>query len=101
MKVIITGATGLVGEGVLLVCLENPEVTEVVSISRKPINHKHNKLKELIVKDFSEIKNYASELSGYDACLFCAGASSVGETEETFTRKTYDLLFRLQKPYPK
>jgi uncharacterized protein YbjT (DUF2867 family) len=92
MKVIITGATGLVGEEVLLVCLENPEVTEVVSISRKPINHKHNKLKELIVKDFSEIKNYASELSGYDACFFCAGASSVGETEETFTRKTYDFV---------
>lgn len=90
MKVIITGSTGLVGEGVLLVCLENPEVTEILSISRKPINRKHNKLKELIVKDFSEIKNYASELSSYDACFFCAGASSVGETEETFTRKTYD-----------
>ncbi|RXM38255.1 nucleoside-diphosphate sugar epimerase [Chryseobacterium sp. CH21] len=92
MKIIITGATGLVGEGVLLVCLENPEVTEVISISRKPINHKHNKLKELVVKDFSEIKNYASELSGYDACFFCAGSSSVGETEETFTRKTYDFV---------
>lgn len=92
MKIIITGATGLVGEGVLLVCLENPEITEVLSISRKPIKHKHNKLKELIVKDFSEIKNYAPELSSYDACFFCAGASSVGETEETFTRKTYDFV---------
>jgi len=92
MKVIVTGATGLVGEGVLLVCLENPEITEVISISRKPINRKHNKLKELIVKDFSEIKYHTSELSAYNACFFCAGASSVGETEETFTRKTYDLV---------
>lgn len=92
MRIIITGGTGLVGEGVLLVCLKSPEVTEVISISRKPVNHKHNKLKELIVKDFSEIKDYALELGGYDACFFCAGASSVGETEETFTKKTFDFV---------
>ncbi|MDW9378846.1 NAD-dependent epimerase/dehydratase family protein [Chryseobacterium sp. JV558] len=92
MKVIITGATGLVGEGVLLVCLQNPEVTEVLSISRKPVTHKHNKLKELIVKDFSEIKSHAAEIKGFDACFFCAGSSSVGETEETFTKKTYDFV---------
>lgn len=92
MKVIITGATGLVGEGVLLVGLNRPEVTEVLTITRKPSEHKHPKLKELIVKDFSEIKNYSAELNGYDACFFCAGASSVGETEESFTRKTYDFV---------
>jgi uncharacterized protein YbjT (DUF2867 family) len=92
MKVIITGATGLVGEGVVLVCLENPEIAEVVIVSRKPLNRQHNKLKELIVKDFSEIKNHTAELNAYDACFFCAGVSSVGETEETFTRKTYDFV---------
>ncbi|REC61522.1 nucleoside-diphosphate sugar epimerase [Chryseobacterium pennae] len=92
MKVIITGATGLVGEGVLLVCLNNPEVTEVLTVSRKSSERKHNKLKELIIKDFSEINNYSTELKEYDACFFCAGVSSVGETEESFTRKTYDFV---------
>lgn len=89
MKIIITGATGLVGEGVMLVCLENPAVTEVLSISRKPLNRKHDKLKELILKDFSEIKNHSVQLSSYDACFFCAGVSVIGETEESFTQKTY------------
>lgn len=92
MKIIITGATGLVGEGVLLVCLENPSVTEVLSISRKPLPHKHVKLKELIVKDFDEIKNHVTQINTYDACFFCAGISSVGEDEASFTKKTYDFV---------
>lgn len=92
MKVIITGATGLVGEGILLVCLNSPQVTEVLTVSRKPSEHQHPKLKELIVKDFSEIKNHTAAISSYDACFFCAGVSSVGETEESFTRKTYDFV---------
>lgn len=90
MKILLTGATGLVGEGILLICLENPLVTEVLSISRKPLGRQHPKLKELIVKDFSEISNHSEQLESYDGCFFCAGASSVGETEESFTRKTYD-----------
>lgn len=92
MKIILTGATGLVGEGVLLVCLENPTVTEVLSISRKPIDHKHTKLKELIVKDFSEIENYGEQLKKYDGCFFCAGVSAIGENEESFTKKTFDFV---------
>ncbi|SDD49645.1 nucleoside-diphosphate sugar epimerase [Pedobacter soli] len=92
MKIIITGTTGLVGEGVLLVCLENPLVTAVLAISRKPLSLKHPKLKELLVKDFAEIKNYHNQLIAYDACFFCAGVSSVGEDEASFTRKTYDFV---------
>ncbi|MGH1517532.1 NAD-dependent epimerase/dehydratase family protein [Chryseobacterium sp. JK1] len=92
MKIIITGATGLVGEGVLLVSLQNPDVKEILVIGRKLLNRKHHKLKELIVKDFSEIKNYLDELRGYDACFFCAGVSSVRETEESFTKKTYQFV---------
>lgn len=92
MKVLITGATGLVGEGVLLVCLENPLVTEVLTVSRKPSARKHEKLKELIVKDFSEIEVHPEKLTDYDACFFCAGVSSVGEDEASFTRKTYDFV---------
>lgn len=92
MKVIITGATGMVGEGVMLVCLENTEVTEVVSISRKPLPFKHDKLKELVVKDFSEIAGKTDLLKDYEACFFCAGSSSIGENEESFTKKTYDFV---------
>jgi uncharacterized protein YbjT (DUF2867 family) len=92
MKIIITGATGLVGEGVLLICLENPLVTEVLSINRKPLTRKHDKLKELVIKDFSAIKNYSTQLNGYDACFFCAGVSAVGENEASFTKKTYQFV---------
>lgn len=97
MKLIITGATGLVGEGVLLVCLEDPAVTEVLSISRKPLGRKHEKLAELIVSDFSEIKNYGERLKNYQACFFCAGASAIGENEESFTKKTYDFVVPFAK----
>lgn len=92
MKVIITGATGMVGEGVLFECLDNPTVTEVLIIGRKHYDRNHLKLKELIVNDFSEINNYSDLLKHYDGCLFCAGVSSVGKNEESFTRKTYDFV---------
>lgn len=92
MKIIITGATGMVGEGVLLVCLANPGVTEVLSVSRKPLHLRHAKLKALVIKDFAEIKYREEELSDYDACFFCAGVSSIGETEDSFTRKTFDFV---------
>ena len=90
MKVIITGTTGMVGEGVLLECLSNPQVTEVLSVSRKPSNIKHSKLKEYIVPDFLSLKENDENLKGYDACFFCAGVSSVGMKEPVFTRMTYD-----------
>lgn len=92
MKTIITGATGMVGEGVLLECLENPAVSEVLSIGRKNYSLVHPKLKQLIVQDFSEIGNHTDLLKKYDACFFCAGISSVGENEDSFTRKTYDFV---------
>ena len=90
MKVIITGTTGMVGEGVLLECLSNPQVTEVLSVSRKPSNIKHSKLKEYIVPDFLSLIENDENLKGYDACFFCAGVSSVGMKEPVFTRMTYD-----------
>lgn len=92
MKAIITGATGMVGEGVLLECLDNSAVSAVLIIGRKHYDLTHPKLKELIVKDFSEIKNHSDILKQYDGCFFCAGVSSVGENEESFTKKTYDFV---------
>ncbi|MGC3943615.1 MAG: NAD-dependent epimerase/dehydratase family protein [Chryseolinea sp.] len=90
LKVIITGSTGMVGEGVLLTCLNRPEVTQVLSVSRKPVGLKHPKLKECLVGDFLNLQAVESQLTGYDACFYCAGVSSVGMTEEAYTKITYD-----------
>lgn len=92
MKIILTGATGMVGEGVLFECLENNMVEEVLIIGRRNYSLTHPKLKELIVKDFSEIKSHLELLKQYDGCFFCAGVSSVGENEDSFTKKTYDFV---------
>ena len=90
VKVIITGTTGMVGEGVMLECLANPEMTEVLSVSRKPSGVVHPKLKECIVPDFLSLKKDDERLSGYNACFFCAGVSSIGMKEDEFRRNTYD-----------
>lgn len=89
MRVIITGATGMVGEGVLLECLNNNEVTEVLSISRKSCGIAHPKMKELLVADFTRLSDYQQEIADYDACFFCAGISSIGMSEEKFRHITY------------
>ena len=94
MKVIITGATGYVGEGVLLSCLDNEEITEVLSVSRRSTNKQHPKLKEMIVKDFLTISANDSRLQGYDAVFFCMGISSVGVKEEDFTISCHDIPVR-------
>jgi len=90
MKVIITGATGMVGEGVLFECLENPVVKEVLIVSRRHYNLNHPKLKELLVPDFSQAADFSENLKGYDACFYCAGISSIGIKEDEFKRITYD-----------
>jgi len=90
MKVIITGATGMVGEGVLLECLENVAVAEVLMVNRRPSDRKHPKLKELLIPDFMHPDGYDGALKGYDACFYCAGISSVGMKEEKYTLITYD-----------
>lgn len=90
IKVIITGATGMVGEGVLLECLQNEAVSEVLIINRRHYDMQHAKLKELIVPDFFMLKEYAEDVTGYNACFFCAGVSSVGMKEDKYRHITYD-----------
>ncbi|WP_183566343.1 NAD-dependent epimerase/dehydratase family protein [Mucilaginibacter sp. SP1R1] len=91
IKVIITGATGLVGEGVLFECLAHADINQVLMINRKPyLGAKHPKLKECIVPDFFNLDNIQDQLSGYDACFYCAGISSRGMTEEAYSHITYD-----------
>src|SRR5215510_6503552 len=90
MKVIVTGATGMVGEGVLLECLANPAVEKVLSVSRKPCGHAHEKLEEHLVPDFRDLAALEARLTGWDACFYCAGVSSVGMSEADYTVVTYD-----------
>jgi nucleoside-diphosphate-sugar epimerase len=77
MKVILTGATGMVGEGVLLECLDTAAVERVLAVSRRSCGHTHPKLSELLVKDFRDLAAVEGSLTGYDACFYCAGISSV------------------------
>ncbi|ANF51606.1 epimerase [Chryseobacterium glaciei] len=97
IKIILTGATGMVGEGVLLECLENPNISEVLSVSRKPSGKTHAKLKEYLVPDFFGIDLNDENLKGYDACFFCAGISSVGMNEQDYTKITYDTTLHFAK----
>jgi len=97
IKVIITGATGMVGEGVLFECLLNPTVSEVLMINRRDYELQHPKLKELIVPDFMELNKFAEAIKGYDACFFCAGISSIGMKEDKYTRITYDTTMAFAK----
>ena len=97
MKIMITGATGMVGEGVLLECLNNPEITEVLSVSRKRSGKSHPKLKEYIIPDFLNLEENDENLKGFDAVFFCAGISSVGMNEEDYTKITYDTTLHFAK----
>jgi uncharacterized protein YbjT (DUF2867 family) len=91
IKVIVTGATGMVGEGVLHECLLNAAVEEVLVINRKPCGVLHQKLKEIIHSDFFNFSFIENQLTGYDACFFCLGVSSVGMKEDEYTKMTYTL----------
>ena len=84
-KAIITGATGMVGKGILLECLEHNEISEVLSIRRNAIGMKHPKLKELVHKDFSDFSSVKNQLKNYDACYYSLGISAAGLTEEAYT----------------
>lgn len=81
----------MVGEGVLLTLFDQPAVEVVLSISRRPSGHAHPKLRELLVPDFFDLAGMEEELTGYTACFFCAGVSSLGMKEAEYTRVTHDL----------
>jgi len=90
LKVILFGATGMVGQGVLRECLLNPEVTEVLAIVRSETGQKNAKLREIIHKDLGDLSSIELELSDVDACFFCLGVSSAGKTEDDYRRVTFD-----------
>lgn len=94
MKVIITGVTGMVGEGVLHECIQHPEIETVLVIGRKPYGIKNDRVKEILVSDLSDLSSAENELRGYDACFFCAGVSSIGMKEEDYFRITYTMTIK-------
>lgn len=91
IKVIVTGATGMVGEGVLHECLLHDDVEQVLVINRKPCGESHPKLKEIIHPDFFDFSAIENQLTGYNACFFCLGVSSIGMKEPEYKKLTYDL----------
>jgi nucleoside-diphosphate-sugar epimerase len=101
IKAIVTGATGMVGEGVLHECLLNPQVAEVLIINRKPSGVVHPKLKEIIHTDFFDISPVEAQLTGYNACYFCLGVSSVGLKEPEYYRLTYTLTMHVAETLSK
>jgi len=95
IKTIITGSTGMVGEGVLIECLNHPDVEQVLIINRKPGGISHPKLREIIQTDFFNLAPIEAQLAGFDACFFCLGISSVGISREDYKHTTYDLTINM------
>jgi uncharacterized protein YbjT (DUF2867 family) len=101
MKILITGTTGMVGEGVLLEAMANPKVNLIVSVSRKPCGYSNKKLIEIIHSDLSNIEPLAVQLKNIDATFFCLGKSSIGMNEDDYTQITYALTLQFAKTISK
>jgi uncharacterized protein YbjT (DUF2867 family) len=91
VKIILYGATGMVGQGVLRECLLDADVESVLSIGRSKTGQSHEKLREIVKKDLSDLTDIEPELAGYDACFFCLGVSSAGMAESDYRNVTYGL----------
>lgn len=89
MKVILFGASGMVGQGVLRACLEDPGVTEVIAVVRRPLGRSAQKLREVIHTDFMNFAPAAADLAGADACFYCLGVSAAGRSASEYEKITY------------
>jgi uncharacterized protein YbjT (DUF2867 family) len=89
MKAILFGTTGMVGQGVLRECLLSQHVDVVLSVGRRTTGQQHPKLREIAHQDFTDFSPIERDLSGYDACFFCLGVSSIGMSEADYRRVTY------------
>jgi len=87
----------MIGEGILIECLNDPRISEILSVSRKPSGKSHPKLSEYIVPEFLDLPKNDSKLQGYDACFFCAGVSSVGMEKPLYEKLTYDTTMAFAK----
>lgn len=100
-NIIITGTTGMVGEGVLIQCFNSPEIDSILVINRKPCGYQHPKLKEIIHSNFLDLSAIEDQLTGYNACFFCLGISSVGVDKEMYFSMTYTLTLHVAKTLSK
>jgi uncharacterized protein YbjT (DUF2867 family) len=91
MKVILFGATGMVGQGVLRECLLDSAIEAVLAVGRSPTGERQPKLREIQHEDFTDYSDIEPQLTGYDACFFCLGVSSIGMDEERYRHLTYDI----------
>lgn len=91
LKVVIFGATGMIGAGALIECLEDPDVDKVLAVVRRPTGREHPRLEELIHADFLDFSSVQDRFAGFDACLFCLGVSAQGMSEADYRRITYDI----------
>jgi uncharacterized protein YbjT (DUF2867 family) len=97
MKVLLFGATGMVGQGILRECLLSPDVQLVQTIGRSATGRKHQKLREIVCQDMFDYSGIAADLTGFDACFFCLGISSAGMKEEDYERVTYGITLAAAK----
>lgn len=91
LNVLITGSTGMVGEGVLLTCLNHPSIEKITLVNRRSIGFTHPKVTEIIHDDFYNLSSIEDKLTGFDACFFCLGISSIGVSESDYYKITYVL----------
>jgi hypothetical protein len=91
MKIILFGATGMVGQGCMRECLIDPEVETVLAVGRGPTGIQNAKLREIVHDNFLDFSTILSQLAGYDACFFCLGVSSLGMSEQRYRHLTYDI----------
>lgn len=98
IHVIITGATGMVGEGVLHECLNDPKIASITLLNRRSTGVVHPKVKEIVLTDLFAFTGNEPGLNKADACFYCLGATSIGKSEEEYTRLTYDLTLKIAQP---
>jgi uncharacterized protein YbjT (DUF2867 family) len=94
MRLVLFGATGMLGSGALIECLAHPDVEAVLSVGRRPCGVAHGKLEEVVHQDLFDYRTVRSRLEGHDACLYCVGVSSVGVSETDYRRVTYEMTLR-------
>lgn len=95
MKILIFGASGMVGQGVLHECLAAPDVSQIMAVGRAPLEPSSAKLQQVVLADLSTLDSVSTDLEGYDACFFCLGVSSSGMSEEAYRKLTYDLTLHI------
>ncbi|MET7619775.1 NAD(P)H-binding protein [Streptomyces sp. NPDC005408] len=100
MNVLLFGASGMIGQGVLRECLLDDRVESVVAVVRKPLGFTHPKLREVVHEDFTDFSSLAGEFKAVDACFFCLGISSARKSEEEYRRITYDYTLAAARALP-